>query len=183
VTASRLVDVGRRVAVLGAVAMAFAGAGCGDASDPSASSLGDQPASGACGPVETENLDPASGRHILPGAPEPVYRTDPPTSGAHQPGEVPGGVLDAPLSKPVQVGALEEGAVIVHWKGLSPTDVDALATLVAGRDQVVVMPDPAISDPVVVTAWLHRLRCSEPDLARIGDFVDQRMGRGAAHPG
>jgi hypothetical protein len=140
------------------------------------------PATGSCGAAVTDPLDPASGRHVLPGAPEPVYKLNPPTSGAHQPGLVTAGVLDAPLSRAVQVGALEAGLVIVHWNGLTETELAALRTVATG-DQVVVMPDPSIgADRVVVTSWVHRMTCSKPDPAAIGAFVSQLAGHGPGHP-
>src|SRR4051812_26198502 len=58
-------------------------AGCGSGSGG---------ASGACGQEVQEPIDPAA-NHVLTGAVEPAYTTDPPTSGPHSPGAPPEGVL------------------------------------------------------------------------------------------
>jgi hypothetical protein len=158
--------------------------GCGDSGSPPAGGAGVDTTTVGCGPAESERLDPASGRHVLPGAPEPVYATNPPTSGAHQPGVVPAGSLDVTLSKPVQVGALEAGQVIVHWRDLNPGELAALTTALVGNSHVVIMPNPSIGpDRVVATAWLHRMRCSQPDIGPLQGFIAQTGGHGSDHSG
>lgn len=132
--------------------------------------------SGACGPIRQEALDPASLQHVLPGGPAPTYRTDPPTSGAHEPGPDAGGVLDEPLPAPVQVGILERGDVLIQHEGLAAGDVDELAAL-AG-DRVVVAPGDGLPAPVVATAWVHKRTCDEVDVDALREFVDERVGRG-----
>ena len=57
---------------------------------------------------------------IASGA-EPQYTTDPPTSGPHTPGALPGGVLTQPLARPSQVGALEAGLVLIQYRDLDST--------------------------------------------------------------
>src|SRR5690242_8829353 len=68
----------------------------------------------ACGAPIAEPIDPLSSQHLLPGAPEPHYTTDPPTSGAHRPGPLPPPVLNSPLDRPAQVAALEGGTVLIQ---------------------------------------------------------------------
>ena len=54
-----------------------------------------------------ERIDPSSSQHLLPGAPDPVYPSNPPTSGAHRPGAHPTGALAEPIEPAVQVTMLE----------------------------------------------------------------------------
>jgi drug/metabolite transporter (DMT)-like permease len=132
-----------------------------------------------CDPVRTEALDPNSGQHVLPNAPEPTYLSDPPTSGPHQPGRTQSGVVDEPLSKPVQVGMLEGGQILIqHADELDAATADELVAL--GPD-VVVAPNPDLPAPVVATAWRRKLECSMVELADLRDFVDSYAGQGAGN--
>ncbi len=162
-----------RLAVLTAVLAAPAAvavAACGQ---------GDEQATRRCGPAVEEPLDPASTRHLLPGAPEPRYSGDPPTSGAHAAGPLPTGVQHQPLSRPVQVGVLETGAVLVQHRGASGGELRQLEGL-AG-EKVVVAPNPSLPAPVVATAWRHRMECTGVDLAALRTFVTEHRGSGQ-HP-
>jgi hypothetical protein len=147
-------------ALLGVVVTGAAGCGGGGAK-------------GACEPAVREALDPNLG-HVLPGAAEPTYLTDPPTSGPHAPGPAPSGVLAAPLSRPAQVGALEAGAVLVQYR--DPGDLEALRPLATG--QTVVMPNPALPARVVATAWLFKQQCSGVDLDVLRTFATDHAGKG-----
>jgi hypothetical protein len=129
----------------------------------------------ACGDIVEEAFDPASPSHVLPGAPEPTYLTDPPTSGPHQAVPAEGGVRDEPLGRPVQVGLLEHGLVLVQYR---PADVAAADVAPAATDQVVVAPNDGLPAPVVATAWLAKRECSAVDLAALAEFVRARAGHG-----
>ena len=135
-------------------------------------------ATSTCGPAVEEPLDPGSTRHLLPGAPEPRYLGDPPTSGPHVSGPPPTGVQHQPLAPPVQVGVLESGGVLVQHRGVSEGERRQLEAL-AG-DKVVVAPNPSLAVPVVATAWQHRLECRGPDPAALRAFIAQH-GRGGLH--
>ncbi|MGH9155582.1 MAG: DUF3105 domain-containing protein [Acidimicrobiales bacterium] len=131
---------------------------------------GSGPAVGnACGPDVTEPLDPGSVRHVLPGAPEPDYASDPPTSGAHLAGAPAGDVLRTPLPRPEQVGVLEEGGVLLQHRDLGDADQRRLEAL-AG-DGVVVAPNPDLDAAVVATAWRQRLRCQQVEVATLRTFI------------
>jgi drug/metabolite transporter (DMT)-like permease len=129
---------------------------------------------GACGRVVEEPLDPRSPHHLLPGAEEPPYNSDPPTSGAHRTGALPSGAVDQPLPRPVQVGLLEQGQVLVQYR--EPADRKAVEVLARGR--VVVAPNPGLSAPIVATAWRHKLTCAAPDFDALRDFARDYGGRG-----
>lgn len=151
-----------------AVAASLVAAGCGG----SGSDAG-------CGPVITELEDPASGVHLLPGAPEPTYLSDPPTSGPHTAGPPLTGVLDEPLPRPRQVGLLEAGAVIIHVR--DPARLEDLAPLASGDRPVVITPAPDLDDPIVATAWRTRMTCRTPDTDALARFIDDHAGRGPGH--
>ena len=132
--------------------------GCGDGS-------GDD----ACGTALRERLDPSSGVHILPGAPEPDYLSDPPTSGIHRTGPPPRGVLDEPLDPPLQVGALEQGVVLVQHRDLDADERRTLEELAGGN--VVVAPNPDLPSRVVFTAWTAKQQCRAVDPDALAQFV------------
>ena len=142
--------------------------GCGDSDGES----------GACGEVTTDPVDPASLNHVVAGGPEPSYVVDPPSSGAHLPLELNERVLRGPLSRPEQVGLLELGAVLIQHRGLADGEAARLEEL-ASVD-VYVAPNPDLADPVVATAWVHTLRCSEVDAGALEDFVSQFASQGPA---
>jgi hypothetical protein len=130
--------------------------------------------SASCSDPVTDPVDPRSLTHVLPGA-STTYETDPPTSGPHQP--VPpslSGVLDEPLAPAQQVGVLERGSVLVHFRP-DEVDDDDLAPI-AGRD-VLVMPNPDLAEPVVATAWAATMRCTAVDPADLQAFIDAVAGR------
>lgn len=135
-----------------------------------------------CGADVEEPLDPGSVQHVLPGAPEPAYSTDPPTSGPHLAGGAVAGVQGEPLTRPVQVAVLEEGGVLVQHRDLDDAGRRRLEAL-AG-DGVVVAPNPGLRSPVVATAWRHRLECGGAGaeaVAVVGRFVADHRGGGPGH--
>jgi len=132
---------------------------------------------GACGPIVREALDSAYLVHVLGDERDVEYTSDPPTSGPHQPGPPVEGVVEDPISRPVQVGILERGDVLLqHDPDLPEAELGRLAQL-AG-DGVVVAPNPELSDAVVATAWTAKRTCSGVDTAALEEFVDERAGKG-----
>jgi drug/metabolite transporter (DMT)-like permease len=138
--------------------------------------------SAACGPARREALDPASASHVV-GGDEPEYRTDPPTSGPHAPGTLLSGVLDAPLSRPAQVGALEAGGVLLQHRDLDDDELAQVEGLAAERDGVAVAPNPDLPDRVVATAWLFKQTCSSVDVEALRAFVEDHVHRGPGADG
>ena len=128
----------------------------------------------ACGPVRRERLDPSSAVHLLPGAPAPEYRSDPPTSGAHSSARPPAGALRASLSRPDQVAVLETGAVLVQYRDLEPDQRRRLEDL-AGEG-VTVAPNGDLPARVVATAWTVKLECSRVELDALRGFVRDHRG-------
>lgn len=158
------------VLVLGTVVVVGA---CGNGSAPS------DEASGSCGPVVTEPFDPSSAVHLLPGAVEPDYLSDPPTSGPHLSGRPPTGAVDSPLDRPTQVLLLEQGGVLIQYGDVDSAAVADLESLAAER--VVVAPNPDLPAPVVATAWLTKRTCTAADLDVLRQFIDAHLDQGPEH--
>jgi hypothetical protein len=136
---------------------------------------------GACASPVQDPLDPGSLQHALPGSPPPSYLTEPPTSGPHQAGRLPGGVVTEPLPGPIQVGALEAGQVLLQHRDLAPADRAALERL-AGPI-VVVAPNPSLPARVVASAWRTRQLCGAVDADALSRFVRDHARRDPAHGG
>lgn len=134
----------------------------------------------SCQPAHSEPLNPSL-NHVLAGAPEPAYTTDPPTSGPHSPGAPVQGVLNEPLSRPLQVGALEGGDVLLQYRDLSPDELKKLSDLVS--DKVVVVPNQSLPDRVVATAWLFKQTCSGVDAEALRGFIRTHAGHGPGTDG
>jgi hypothetical protein len=142
-------------------------AGCGGGSDA------------ACADEVQERLDGNSAQHLLPGAEPPTYTTHPPTSGAHQLGAWPTGVLDGSMPEPVQVALLEGGEVLVQYRGLDGGERRALESFASRLSRVTVAPNPDLPDRVVATAWTYKQTCSAVDTDALRRFVRAHAGKGA----
>jgi hypothetical protein len=158
----------RRCRVFGLIAFAVVlGAGCSD----------DGGAAGGCGPVLREALDPAYLVHVVDDDLAVDYTSDPPTSGPHKSSPPATGVVDQALSRPIQVGILERGDVLLQYDP-SLDDADrALLEDLAGT-QVVVAPNADLPSPVVATGWVYKQTCDAVDVPTLEDFIAERVGRG-----
>jgi hypothetical protein len=157
---------GRRAPLTGAVALLLA-AGCGGGGDDSA----------ACGPITREALDSSYLVHVVGAETDVEYTSDPPTSGPHQAGPAVQGVVDDAIPRPVQVGILEGGSVLLqHDPDLQGNDLADLEAL--GGPGVVVAPNPDLPALVVATAWTYKRTCDAVDVAALREFVEERSGKG-----
>ena len=134
---------------------------------------------GACGPITREALDPAYLVHVARRPTTDVeYTSDPPTSGPHQPAPPVEGVVDEPITRPVQVGILERGDVLLQHD----PDLDAERARRAWRtlagDGVVVAPNPDLPAPVVATAWLYKRTCDAVDADALAGVHRRAPGQG-----
>ena len=152
------------------------GGGSADASTTSTTSTTSSTLEPVCGPIVEEALDPGFLMHVL-GEEGVEYTTDPPTSGPHQAGPDVAGVLVDPLSRPIQVGVLERGDVLLQHRPDLPADQLAELEALAG-DRVVVAPNPDLDDAVVATAWLYKRTCDAVEVDALREFVDARVGKG-----
>ncbi len=161
--------VQRGVIVL-VLVLAVLAAGCGSSSSTA-----------SCDPIIREELDPASSVHVLPTAADVDYASDPPTSGPHQPTPRIEGRQDEPLLRPVQVGIVEDGGILLQFDPDAfpdPTEFDAIA-----NDPVVVAPNPDLDDPIVLTAWTAKQTCGVLDAVAVQAFVDDRAGQAPGSDG
>lgn len=135
----------------------------------------------ACGPIQREALDPNHLVHVLDDDSDVEYASDPPTSGPHKSSPGVEGALDEPLSRPLQVGVLEEGKVLIQYRPDLREAARAELEDLAG-DEVVVAPAPDLSRGVVATAWTFKRACDEVDVEALIQFVDERAGKGPSQP-
>jgi hypothetical protein len=144
------------------------------------SGCGGDGADSACAPAVRERLDPNSIQHLLPGASIPPYETHPPTSGAHQVGAWPTGVLTDPIRDPVQVAMLEGGEVLVQYgPAVAAADRRDLEAFARGNAHVTVAPNADLPAPIVATAWTYKQTCTGVDTGALGRFVRAHAGKGA----
>src|SRR5207248_2820920 len=111
------------------------------------------------------------------------YSTDPPTSGPHIGSLADWGVHTEPITKEIQVHALEDAGVVINYRpDLDKPTVDRLAALTRSYsdlitsdsidNHVLMSPYPGLSNPIVLTAWRHIDRLDTFDEARIKSFID-----------
>jgi len=153
--------------VLTACAVAVTVAACG----------GSSTGGGACGPIVREALDPAYLVHVVGDGAEVAYGSDPPTSGPHQPAPARSGATQEPLTRPVQVGVLERGDILIqHLPDVGAETRDGLAAL--ADDHVVVAPNPDLPTAIVATAWTAKRSCDDLDVGALREFIGERVGKG-----
>jgi hypothetical protein len=160
-----------------AAAMALGVVGCRGSSSRAAA-----PANG-CAPAFKEQLDSRSTQHLFPGAPQPSYLTDPPTSGPHQLGDPSTGAATTPIPRPRQVAMLEIGYIVVQYQGLPAPDIARLGTL-AGQLVTVAPAAGPLPAPIVATAWTWKQQCRTADagtLAGLQAFIVDHRGKGFSH--
>lgn len=129
---------------------------------------------------------PSEGRgHLRPGQ-TVAYRSQPPTSGIHDPTGTEPGIYDEPQLSTKLVHALEHGNIVIYF---DRPDEAAMKTLKrwAGifRGQwsgIVLNPKPGIGKAIILTAWKRRFRLAPFDAAAAAAFIDRYRGRGPEHP-
>lgn len=133
-------------------------------------------AAGACSHAERTRAQFPAG-HLLPGQPEPTYLSEPPTSGPHAVVVTVPTQVTEPLSRPLQVGLLELGLVLVQYRpaDVGPEEVARLEALAGAT--LLVAPNADLPDPVVASAWLSLQRCQDVDTDAIARFAEDRASR------
>jgi hypothetical protein len=128
--------------------------------------------------------------HLKPGELEPVYYTDPPTSGPH----IPVGVArdGSPLTNDQLLQALEVGDVVfMYGSATPPAGLTAVAAavaapftpaLAASGQAVVLAARPGITG-VIALAWTRMLRVSAAQDPALRGFAQFWLGRGAPPSG
>lgn len=124
-----------------------------------------------------EALDPAYLVHVVGDEADVSYGSEPPTSGPHQSSPAAAGAVSDPLTRPVQVGVLERGDVLIqHLPDAPAEEREGLDALV--DDHVVVAPNPDLPTRIVATAWTAKRSCDALDVAALQEFIDERVGKG-----
>jgi len=101
------------------------------------------------------------------------------------------GVVGAPLSRPLQVGLLEKGQVIVQYRPATTGAPTVFSTAAGTADPLVadrlvtIAPSPGLPAPVVVTAWTWHMACGDASpatVAAVTRFVRDREAKGPETP-
>jgi hypothetical protein len=159
----RLVAIGGAVAAVAALIVALALAGGDDPSSAAAKALTADAAAASC----TVKTFPAEGREHIDGP--GTYKTNPPTSGNHNPTPAPDGIY-APGNEPAKenwVHTLEHGRIIYQYKpGTSAADIAKLRALVseefkgsAGYHEVLLQNNTDMPKKFAAVAWTHLMTC------------------------
>lgn len=165
----------RSLPLVGALLAALLIGGCAGRSAPA-----------RCGRPVHEALDPRSAVHLLPAAPDPVYLTNPPTSGAHRliaESNLPVGVIHHALTNGVQVALLEKGGVLIQYQARVASSLSSLLDPLASvRPIVTVAPGTSLPAEIVATAWTWKMTCSSPDADALRTFIRTHIDRGPDSP-
>jgi hypothetical protein len=123
--------------------------------------------------------------HLAPGTLQPVYDSDPPTSGPH----VPEPVLhdQSPLNDYQLLQALEVGDVVIMYGSSRPPKAlqslaDSIAApftpaLAAAGQAVILAPLPGLR-ALIGLAWTRAIQVSSADSASLRSFTLYWLGRG-----
>jgi hypothetical protein len=108
----------------------------------------------------------------------PVAFKDIPPGGIHNSAWQNCGIYDGPVRAENAVHSLEHGAVWIAYRSdLPENQVETLRELTRqerrnqGEAMIVLSPQEALSDPIVLTAWRVQLRVNDASDSRIADFV------------
>jgi hypothetical protein len=131
------------------------------------------------------NVPSEGGGHLRPGQ-SVTYRSNPPTSGIHDPKWTEPGVHSDPQSPTRLVHALEHGNIVIYYDRPDAAVMKTLkvwAGLFRGQwSGIVLTPRPGIGKTVVLTAWKRIFRLDPFDAAAAAAFIDRYRGRGPEHP-
>ncbi|MGB8646629.1 MAG: DUF3105 domain-containing protein [Anaerolineae bacterium] len=128
-----------------------------------------QIAPGTCGPIQDQQDD---GRAHLVAGETPTYHTNPPSSGTHNPNPLPAGVYSTMVDVTAEVHSQEHGYIIIHYNGISSSEIQALEQLVE-RDprKMILSPYPNMDYKLTLTAWNHLQVCNGVNAQAITSFV------------
>jgi hypothetical protein len=135
---------------------------------------------------------PDEGNTHVPNSTPVEYKTNPPTSGNHNPVPISDGAFTTPMSADPQtkgmnirdeVHAMEHGRIEIHYKPSLPESEQLALKGVFDQapDGVLLYPDPNMPYDVAVTAWTKMAACPSYDplvLDVIRNFRDTYLGNG-----
>ncbi|MGO9754607.1 MAG: DUF3105 domain-containing protein [Solirubrobacteraceae bacterium] len=134
------------------------------------------------GAVGLRYADQGDGQ-LVPGYRAAPYDSNPPTSGPHA--RVPVLANGQRLSDDQILTALASGdVVIVYGSASRPAGLQALAgpftrALAAAGDAVILAPRPG-TNGLIALSWTRMLRVSDVHDPLLAEFIQERLGRGAA---
>ena len=122
--------------------------------------------------------------HIDPGAEQPDYRSDPPTSGDHSPEPLADGAFTGEVPVINYLHALEHGRVALQYAPElpEPAQLQLLALFDESPGGMTVFPNEELPYEVAATAWRSTLGCESFEggatIAALRAFRDEYRGRG-----
>ena len=135
-------------------------------------------------PEGVEVFDNEGNEHLESGK-RAFYKTDPPTSGPHDPRWLPPSIYKIEETRPeLLVHNLEHGNIVIYFdrSGLSEDDIAWLTELskkyIGQWDGVLMVTRNDKANPLILTAWRAVLRLKGLEKERVMSFVDLFRGRG-----
>jgi hypothetical protein len=167
------------IAAVGAVVFALTSGGGGDVPKAKVKNLAQAAKLAQC---KVQSFKSEGRQHVTTTVSD--YKTNPPTSGPHNPQPALDGEYDTAPAKEAYVHTLEHGRIELQYKPGSPSNVkDALkAVFDESSEKMMMFPNnTGIEDQVVATAWTHMVSCPKynsrvPDALRT--FRDAYRGKG-----
>jgi hypothetical protein len=124
--------------------------------------------------------------HLKPGASDPAYDSDPPTSGAHVPEPITRD--EARIDNNQLLQALEVGDVVLMYptrkppaglRALARAEASPFTPALAAAGQAVILAQRPGVEGVVGLAWAHAASVRTASDPRLAAFVQFWLGRGA----
>lgn len=117
--------------------------------------------------------------HLSPGDPTPVYKSNPPTSGTHNPDPLPAGVYGDNTDVTRIVHSMEHGYVVLFYNGISQNEIQQLATIQRSDPfKVIVAPYTSMPYKVAIASWNRLQTCDGVNETTIRSFINQFRGQG-----
>ena len=159
---------------------------CRTGTTPPPIETGDLAASAKAAGCELKlNLPDEGNSHIQADAPEPDYKTNPPTSGNHitAPLQTPDGAYSEPIDPRYTVHSMEHGRVEYQYSPDLPEDQQLAIKGVFDEDPdgIVMFPNATMPYAVAATAWANLVGCpkySPGVLDVLRNFRDTYRGNG-----
>jgi hypothetical protein len=157
---------------------------CREGTPPPAIEVGDLAESAKLANCELrEELEEEGNTHIPADAPDPKWKTNPPTSGDHDGQQLADGAYAETPNPRNALHALEHGRIEIQYSSeLSEEEQLALkGAFDESPDAIAIYPNDEMPYTVAVTAWTALLGCNSYDAAvldAIRNFRDRYRGRG-----
>lgn len=139
-----------------------------------------QPTSTGSAPCENLQVMADEGRgHLAPGETPPAYKSNPPTSGTHNPEWYPAGIYDKNADLTRLIHSLEHGYVILFYNGISQEEVQQLIRIQQSDSyKTIVAEYPNMPQKVAIAAWGNLQNCSGVNEQVIRSFIAQFRDHG-----